>query len=130
IRKLLESEADFTVVAQAGTGREAVEQVVRLRPDVVVMDISMPFLNGIEACRQLSTTVADSRVLIVSAHGDDAYVEGALQAGAAGYALKHEHGTALVYAIREVHAGRQYFSEALQRDRATLGECRVDTSQA
>ena len=115
IRNLLETEGDFTVVAEAKTGREVVEQASRLRPDVVVMDIAMPNLNGLEACRQLSAAAKPTRVLILSAHGNDAYVEGALDAGAAGFVLKQAPGRALAHAIREVHAGRRFFSEAILR---------------
>lgn len=115
IKKLLEGEKDFTVVAEAKTGREVVEQVARLKPNVVVMDIAMPLLNGLEACRQLSATETTCRVLILSAHGDDAYVEGALEAGAAGFALKQAPGSELAHAIREVHAGRRFFSQAILR---------------
>src|SRR5690606_36732961 len=90
----------------------------QLRPDVVVMDIAMPLLNGLEACRQLLATGTKSRVLILSAHGDDAYVEDAIEAGAAGFVLKQAPGSALGHAIREVHAGRHFFSETiLQRYR-------------
>lgn len=115
IRKLLETEADFTVVAEAKTGREVVEQVTRLRPDVVVMDIAMPLLNGLEACRQLTALGTASRILILSAHGDDAYIDGALEAGAVGFVLKQAPGSALAHAIREVYAGRRFFSEAILR---------------
>ncbi len=118
IRKLLEGEADFTVVAEVKTGREVVAEVARLQPDVVLMDIAMPLLNGLEACRQLSATGARTRVLILSAHGEDGYVEGALEAGAAGFVLKQAPGSSLAHAIREVHSGRRFFSEAiLQRYR-------------
>lgn len=82
IRKLLEGEDDFVVLGEATNGREAIEKVVELRPDVVVMDIALPLLNGIEACRRLHHTHADSRVLMLSAHGDDTYVEGAIESGA------------------------------------------------
>jgi DNA-binding NarL/FixJ family response regulator len=118
IRKLLEAEEDFAVVGEARTGREVVELAAELRPDVVVMDIAMPLLNGLEACRQLSARSAASRVLMLSAHGEDSYVENSLEAGAAGFVLKHSPGIALAHAIREVHAGRRFFSAAiLQRYR-------------
>jgi DNA-binding NarL/FixJ family response regulator len=115
IRKILEAEDDLTVVAEAENGREVVEQAARLQPDVVVMDIAMPLLNGIEACRQLSAADTTSRVLMLSARGDDAYVEGALKSGAKGFALKHAPGSELAHAIREIHAGRHFFSEAILR---------------
>ena len=115
IRNLLESDDDFTVVAEAKTGREVVEQAARLRPDVIVMDIAMPLLNGLQACRQVLAAGTAAHVLILSAHGDDAYVEGSLDAGASGFVLKHAPGSALAHAIREVHAGRRFFSEAIVR---------------
>lgn len=114
LRDLLEGD-DFTILAEAKTGREVVEQVLRLQPDVVVMDIAMPLLNGLEACRQLLSANSASRILILSAHGDDAYVEGALEAGASGFTLKQAPGSELAHAIREVHAGRRFFSEVIRR---------------
>ena len=115
IRNLLEGDEGFSILAEATTGREAVEQVIRLHPDVVVMDIAMPLLNGLDACRQLLLANTASRILILSAHGDDAYVESALEAGAAGFTLKQAPGSELTHAIREVHAGRSFFSEAIRR---------------
>lgn len=113
IQDLLESHEDIIVVDQAKTGREGVEKIHRLQPDVAVMDIAMPLLNGIEACRQLLAAGTTTRILILSAYGDDAFVEGALQAGAAGFALKHAPGSSLAHAVREIHAGRRYFSQAI-----------------
>lgn len=115
LRNLLEGDEDFIILAEAKTGREAVEQVARLQPDVVVMDIAMPLLNGLDACRQLMLANTASRILILSAHGDDAYVESALEAGASGFTLKQATGSELAHAIREVHAGRRFFSEAIRR---------------
>lgn len=115
IRKLLEAEADFAVVGESGNGREAVELVTNLKPDVVVMDIAMPLLNGLQACKQLVAKGSTCRVLILSAHSEDAYMEGAIEAGASGIVLKHSPGIALAHAIREVHAGRLFFSSAIIR---------------
>ncbi|WP_199221150.1 response regulator [Coraliomargarita sinensis] len=120
IRRLLEEAGDFIVVAEAESGREAVSQVARLHPDVVVMDIAMPLLNGLDACRQLLASDPIIRVLILSAHMDDAYVEGAIDAGAAGFTLKHAPGHELAHAIREVHAGRFFFNESILRRSRTL----------
>ncbi|MCC5806467.1 MAG: response regulator transcription factor [Opitutales bacterium] len=118
IRNLLQGEDDFAVVGEVTNGREAIEKVAELRPDVVVMDIALPLLNGIEACRHFHKAHSKSRVLMLSAHGDDAYVEGSIEAGAAGFVLKQAPGSALAHAIREVHAGRRFFSAAiLQRYR-------------
>ena len=115
LRKLLEGEADLKVVGEAETGRQAVEQVQRLRPDVVVMDIAMPLLNGMEATRQILKAVPGTRVLILSAHGDDAYVEQVMALGAAGYLLKQTSARILAQAIREVQKGKSFFSPAVAR---------------
>ena len=84
-RNLLESEADFHVAGEAGNGRKAVEMVKKLRPDVVVMDIAMPLLNGIEATKQIVKAFPATKVIILSAHSDDAYIEHVNSAGAVGY---------------------------------------------
>ncbi len=115
IQKLIEAEDDFTVVGEAQTGHEVVAMAADLRPDVVLMDIAMPLLNGLEACRQLMDKASGSRVLILSAHAEDAYVAKALEVGATGFLLKHAPGNALTAAIREVHAGRRYFSPSILR---------------
>src|SRR5512133_1686069 len=85
LRKLLESETDLEVVGEAETGRQAVEMTQQLRPAVVVMDIAMPLLNGLEASRQIMKYAPGAKVLILSAHSDDAYVEKALEFGAKGF---------------------------------------------
>ena len=113
VRELLESEDDLSVIGEVGNGREAIKKVAELHPDVVVMDIALPLLNGIEACRQLKKTHPACRVLMLSAHGDNSYVEEAIDSGAVGFVLKQASGTTLFQAIREVHAGRRYFSAAI-----------------
>jgi len=113
IRNLLEGEDDFVVVGEASNGREAIKIVAELCPDVVVMDIALPLLNGIAACRHLHKAHPEIRVLMLSAHRDDAYVEESIASGAAGFALKQSPGSALAHAIREVHAGRRFFSSAI-----------------
>lgn len=126
IRKILESEEDFMVVGEVGNGREAVDQTNKLKPNVTIMDIALPLLNGIMACRQILKANPKSRVLILSAHGEDAYVDEAIEAGAAGFALKQAPGLALALAIREVHAGRRYFSASiLQRYREAQYDLRA-----
>jgi NarL family two-component system response regulator LiaR len=104
-RRLLDEESDLTVVGEAGTGTEAVSVVRALRPDVVVMDIVMPGLTGIEATREIKRSHPGTAVLILSAYDDDQYVLGLLEAGAAGYLLKSAHGHELVQAIRSIAAG-------------------------
>ena len=98
-RKLLESEEDIEVVGEAQTGRQAVALAKKLRPAVVVMDIAMPLLNGVEATRQILRAVPGTKVLILSAHGDDAYVEGAMASGAVGYLIKQTSVHTLIEAI-------------------------------
>src|SRR5512139_2727783 len=88
LRKLLEAEGGFAVVGEAETGRKAVALARKLRPAVVVMDIAMPLLNGLEATRQILKALPDTKVLILSAHSDDAYVDQVIALGAAGYLLK------------------------------------------
>ncbi len=115
LRALLEAEGDIRVVGEATTGRQAVRLASKVRPAVVIMDIAMPLLNGIEATRQILKAVPASRVLILSAHGDDPYVERAMAAGAAGYLLKQSSLAALAHAIRQVHAGKMFFSPSISR---------------
>jgi NarL family two-component system response regulator LiaR len=105
IRHLLEDEQGFKIVGEASNGEEVVEMVTELKPDVVVMDIAMPKLNGIEATRQIKLIYPLTGVLILSAYDDDEYVFALLKAGAAGYLLKSVGGDELVRAIRAIHNG-------------------------
>lgn len=109
-RRMLELEPDIEVIGEAPDGREAVAMAVKLRPDVVLMDIAMPHLNGLEATRQLLKAVPAAKVLILSAHGDDAYVENATESGARGFLLKQTSSHDVCRAIREVHHGKSFFS--------------------
>jgi DNA-binding NarL/FixJ family response regulator len=115
LRALLAAEADFKIVAEAETGREAVELTRKLRPAVVIMDIALPVLNGVLATQQILKALPATRVLILSAYGDDAYVDQVIAAGAAGYLLKQSSLAALAHAIRQVHAGRTFFSPPISR---------------
>ena len=115
LRALLEAEGDIRVVGEATTGRQAVGLASKVRPAVVVMDIAMPMLNGIEATRQILKVVPAAKVLILSAHGDDPYIERAMAAGAAGYLLKQSSLAALAHAIRQVKAGQMFFSPSILR---------------
>jgi DNA-binding NarL/FixJ family response regulator len=119
LRALLSAEPDIEVVAEVRNGREATKLVVKLLPDVVIMDIAMPLLNGVEATRQILKLVPATRVLILSAHSEDEYVEQVLAAGAAGYLLKQAAANILVKAIREAHRGGTFFSPSIAK---RLGE--------
>ncbi|MCI0534391.1 MAG: response regulator transcription factor [Verrucomicrobiales bacterium] len=115
LRKLLEAEDDLEVVGEAQTGRQAVKMTGKLRPAVVVMDIAMPLLNGLEATRQILQMIPATKVLILSAHSDDAYVEEATAAGATGFLLKQTSAHDLAKAIREVESGNTFFSPSISR---------------
>jgi DNA-binding NarL/FixJ family response regulator len=112
---LLKSDGHFTIIGEARTGKEAVEMALRLRPDVILMDIAMPGLNGLDATRQILAANPAARVLILSAHSDDVYVERMNETGAAGFLEKQSSGEILTKAIREVAEGRSFFSPAIAR---------------
>jgi len=113
MRNLLEQQRDITVVGEAGNGHEAVAAVRGLKPDIVLMDVVMPRLNGIEATKQIKKTNPTTAVLILSAYDDDRYVLGLLDAGAAGYLLKNATGQEVIQAIRSVHAGEAVLHPAV-----------------
>lgn len=112
-RGLLKSERDIEIVGEAENGRETVKLAKKLRPAVVVMDIAMPQLNGLEATRQILEALPATKVIILSAHADDAYVEQANAAGAVGYLIKQASSHALCEAIREVQKGNTFFSPSV-----------------
>ncbi len=114
-RELLEREEDMEVVAEAGDGEEAVRLATVQRPDVAIMDIAMPRLNGIEATKQIKTTCPATAVLVLTAYDDDQYVFALLEAGAAGYLLKDVHAAELIKAIRAVRAGESVLHPAIAR---------------
>jgi DNA-binding NarL/FixJ family response regulator len=109
LKRILEDRRDWRVVAEAGNGREAVSKAIELTPDVAVLDIGMPLLNGIEATRQIVKRAPSVRVLILSMHSDQAYVTQAVQAGARGYLLKESAGSELIAAIAAIASGKSYF---------------------
>ena len=125
-RSLLEHESDIEVVGEAETGRQAVQLTRKLRPAVVVMDIAMPLLNGLEATRQIRKDFPETKVLILSAHSDDAYVEQVAILGAAGFLLKQTSSHVLATAIREVQKGHTFFSPAVSRRVQTRARKAVD----
>jgi len=120
LKMLIESQGDMTVVSEASDGTAAVEQARALRPDVVVMDISMPGMNGLVATRTLKSLQPDSVIVILTRHGDDAYLQELLRAGADGYVLKQSAASELVQAIRATAARNQYLDSALTA-RVTAG---------
>jgi two-component system, NarL family, response regulator NreC len=113
LRMLLEAEEDFRVVAEAGDGREATQLAERFTPDVLIVDVMMPGLNGLEVTRQVGKRSPQTRVIMLSMYSNEAYVLEALRNGAAGYVLKEASATDLIRAVREVVAGRRYLSPPL-----------------
>ena len=109
-RSLLKHERDIEVVGEAENGRQAIALVKKLRPAVVVMDIAMPLLNGLEATRQIRKEFPDTKVIILSAHGDDAYIEQVIELGASGFLLKQASSQNLATAIREAQKDGTFFS--------------------
>jgi DNA-binding NarL/FixJ family response regulator len=114
LRALLEAEADIEVVGEAANGRQAIQMARQLKPTVVVMDISMPLLNGLEAARQIIGEGIPSRLLILSSYADDEYVHQFAKAGAVGYLIKQTSALDLIIAVREIAKGHAYFSPSIQ----------------
>jgi DNA-binding NarL/FixJ family response regulator len=126
-RQILAGENDLSVVGEASRGDEAVQIVVQLRPDVVLMDMRMPGINGIDATRQILAQAPDTKVVIVSAHEDEDYVREAIAAGALGYILKTAPARELVEGVRAVAAGAVVLSPSLSR---RLAQARTDQERA
>ncbi|HEY0256278.1 MAG TPA: response regulator transcription factor [Candidatus Methylacidiphilales bacterium] len=115
LRLLVSSGGDIEIVGEAKTGREAVQMTRDLRPDVIVMDIAMPLLNGLEATRQILKAFPGTKILILSAHSDPEYVEQVVKAGARGYLVKQSSGDVLAQAIREVYQGKTFFTPSIAK---------------
>lgn len=113
LRLLLESQADIRVVGEVADGREAVEAALRLKPEVIVMDLAMPQLNGIDAATQILERLDETRIVMLSMHSTVEHVFRALQAGAMGYLRKESAGSEVVDAVRTVSAGRRYLSQKI-----------------
>ena len=129
-RKMLELEADLEVVGEAQNGRQAVALVKKLRPAVVLMDIAMPLLNGLEATRQVLKEFPATKVLMLSAHSDDAYVKNATESGAVGFLLKQTSAHDVCRAIREVNNGKTFFSPSISRRQDRIHPLSSDRSGA
>jgi len=112
-KMILGAQPDLEIVGEAGNGREAVELAEQLKPDIVVMDVAMPELNGIEATRRIADSVPHARVIALSMHKDSVYVREVLRAGARGYLLKDSEASDLVSAVRAVAKGEGYLSPAV-----------------
>ena len=115
LRLLLESQPDFKVVAEAADGRQAIAQAEAQKPDVVVLDVAMPNLSGIEAAQRIQADCPDAAVIVLSMHSDEGYVLRALKAGAKGYLLKDSAEGDLIEAIRAVTQGKTFFSPEISR---------------
>jgi DNA-binding NarL/FixJ family response regulator len=115
LRLLLDQQTDFKVVGEASDGREAVELVSKNHPEVAVLDIGMPLLNGIEATHQIATQEPDTKVVILSMHQDEGYVLKALKAGARAYILKNSAEADLIRAVRTVADGKSFFSPVISK---------------
>jgi DNA-binding NarL/FixJ family response regulator len=113
LRLLIETQNDMKVVNEAPNGREAARQVLRTKPDVVIMDLAMPELNGVEATRQIRENCPATKVIILSMHSSSEHIFQALKAGAHGYLLKESAGAEVISAIRLVHSGKRYLSEKI-----------------
>jgi len=113
LRLLLEAKGDIKVIGEAVNGREAVQKTIQLKPDIVIMDIAMSELNGIEATRQIYEFSPATRVIILSMHATAEYINRALKAGACGYLLKESTGTELIDAVRTVYASHRYMSQKI-----------------
>ena len=114
-RRILEQEPDLEVVAEAGDGDEAVKYACDLKPDVALLDVSMPRMDGIEATKQIKALCPSVAILVLSAYDDDQFIFGLLEAGAAGYLLKSVRGKEIVEAIRAVHAGESVLHPSVAR---------------
>lgn len=113
LRLILEAEADISVIGEASDGRQAVHQIKQLSPDIVVMDIAMPELNGIEATKQIKETCPSTRIVVLSMYSNREHIFRALEAGASGYLLKELAGQEVVKAVRVLHSGHYYLCDRI-----------------
>lgn len=123
---VLKLEKDLEVIGEARNGREAISMATELRPDVILMDIAMSGLNGLEATRQLVKILPETRIIILTAHSDDAYVKSAVESGATGFMIKQDSTRDICHAIREVHSGGVYYSASVARRFARINPRTTD----
>jgi len=121
-KKILELQDDLTVVGEAKSGHEAIALVKKLRPDLVLMDVTMPLLNGLKATGQILKAFPATKVLMLSAHPDEAYIVESMKAGASGYLIKPTSAGQVCTAIREVHKGNTFFSPSIPKHLHTRNE--------
>ena len=115
LRFLLEAQGDIQIVGTAGNGKEAVDLALLDCPDVIIMDISMPVMNGIDATQQIHELCPHTQIAMLSIHHNTEHIQRALQAGASGYLIKESAGMEVVEAIRTLHSGKRYFSQKIIR---------------
>jgi len=115
LRKVLEARPDWQVIAEAADGREAIQKAIALKPDVAIIDVGMPLLNGIDATQQIVQHVPETRVLVLSMYSDEGYVTRAMQSGATGYLLKDSAGDDLLAAVESVAKRQPFFSPVIAR---------------
>ncbi len=113
LRLLLESRPDFQVVGDAGTGQETIEQVIQLQPDILLLDIAMPDMNGLEVARQVRAQAPGVRIIVLTMYDDEGYLRQFLELGVSGYVLKRAADTELIDAIRAVHRGESFIYPSL-----------------
>ena len=128
-RALLSAEKDFEIIAETGDGREAMRLVEQLQPDVLLVDLMMPSLGGLEVTRQLTEQRTRTRIIVLSMHSNEAYVSQALKCGATCYVLKDATAAELVRAVREAVAGRRYLSPPLSERAVEAYQCKAQASQ-
>ncbi len=133
LRLLLDATDDIEVIGEAENGHRAVGEAKRLRPNLMIMDIAMPLLNGVEAARKIALQVPATKVLILSSYSDDQCVQKSIAAGVAGYLMKEAAATDLLQAIRDIYNGNAFFSPAISKrllNRSTNGDSRFQSSTA
>jgi DNA-binding NarL/FixJ family response regulator len=128
-RRMLELENDFEVVGEAQDGRQAVARAKKLRPAVVLMDLTMPLVNGLVATRLLLKALPVTKVIMLSAHSDDAYVSQAIESGAVGFLIKQSSAHDVCRAIRDVQMGKTFFSPSISKRRDRLNLPSLDRSE-